>query len=87
MWETSGVLRPVIEGYLNHEPMSPDHIIIMRAYLRQWIRATIWDRNPHAGAKEKAWLAGMRDDVDELTSHAAITRWLRLAEEQGLDPM
>jgi hypothetical protein len=87
MWETSGVLRPAVEAYLNGEPLTPDDIAVMRAYLRQWIRAAIWDRNPHASPTEKAWLAGMRDDVDELTSRAAIKRWLDLAFDHGIDPL
>jgi hypothetical protein len=32
MYETSGVLRPAIENYLNNRPMSPENIAAMRAY-------------------------------------------------------
>jgi hypothetical protein len=87
MYETSGMLRPAIEAYLNHEPMTPEHIAALRAYLRQWIRAGIWDRNPHAGPTEKSWLAGMRDDIDGLTSRAAIRAWLKRAIDGGIDPL
>jgi hypothetical protein len=87
MWETSGVLQPAVVAYLEGRELSAEHIAALRAYLRQWIRAKVWDRNPHAGAKEKEWLAGMRDDVDELTTRHAIARWLRQAEEHGLDPL
>jgi hypothetical protein len=87
MYETSSVLRPAIEAYLGGGPLTLHHIATLRAYLRQWVRATIWDRNPHAGPTEKAWLAGMRDDVDELTSREAIERWLDTALDHGIDPL
>lgn len=35
MNETSGVLRPAVEAYLRREPMTPNQIAAMRAYLRQ----------------------------------------------------
>lgn len=42
MHETSGVLRPAVEAYLNQRPMSKKQIAAMRAYLRQWIAAPEW---------------------------------------------
>jgi hypothetical protein len=87
MYETSGVLRPAVEAYLNHQPLRADHIAALRAYLRQWIMAPVWDDNPHADAEDHIWLLRMRQAIDGLTTRAAITSWLRQAEEQGLDPL
>jgi hypothetical protein len=87
MWETSGVLRSAVVAYLEGGELGPEHIVALRAYCRQWIMSPVWDKNPHAGPEEKAWLAWMRDDVDELTTRTAIVRWLRQAEEQGMDPL
>jgi hypothetical protein len=87
MNETSGVLRPAVEAYLNHEPLTADHLAALRAYLRQWIGSPAWDQNPHAGPEEHAWLAGMRADRDGLTSRQAIERWLEGAIDAGLDPL
>jgi hypothetical protein len=74
MNETSGVLRPAVEAYLNREPMSEGEIAAMRAYLRQWI----------AGFFGAADLAGR---VDKLTSREAIEDWLDDATEIGIDPL
>lgn len=43
MDETSGVLRPAVEAYLHGRDMTPEEIVAMRAYLRQWIMATTWN--------------------------------------------
>jgi hypothetical protein len=85
MNETSGALRPVIEAYLFGKPMSEPQILLMQAYLRQWIGASAYDE--HAGAAERAWLAEMRARVDQLTSREAIDRWLDDAMEQNIDPL
>jgi len=37
MFETTGVLRPAVEAYLNHGEMTEPQIAALRAYLRQWI--------------------------------------------------
>lgn len=38
MNETSGVLRPAVEAYLNGTEMTPGQIVAMRGYLRQWVQ-------------------------------------------------
>lgn len=78
MHETSGVLRPAVEAYLGGEPMTPEHIAAMRAYLRQWIAAPAWI-GPH--------IAELRAAIDGLTDRAAIERWLDAAIEAGIDPL
>jgi hypothetical protein len=87
MWETSGVLQSAVVAYLEGGELGTEHIAALRAYLRQWVMAPVWDRNPHAGDEEHRWLAGMRQAIDGLTTRAAIARWLHQAEEQGLDPL
>lgn len=87
MYETSGVLRPAVDAYLNNREMTVAQIAALRAYIKQWIMAPIWDANPHAGAEGRVWLANMRDRVDYLVSRQAITRWLDDALEGGIDPL
>jgi hypothetical protein len=77
MYETSGVLRPAIEAYVKHEPMSLGQIAAMRAYLRQWIAAD-W-RGP--------LIAELRNGIGDLTTREAISRWLDMALDAGLDPL
>ncbi len=79
MYETSGMLRPAVEAYLNHAPMTPEQIAAMRAYLRQWI-------------KNGDWRGGMALDnlyfgIDQLDSREKIHAWLELADQIGIDPL
>lgn len=78
MYETSGVLRPAVEAYLRSEPMTGAQIAAMRAYLRQWINAPAWKGDG---------IEFLRSEIDGLTTRAAISAWLRIAEEEGIDPL
>ena len=89
MHETSGVLRPVVEKYLNGWPLTPEDIATMRAYLRQWVNAKAWDDNPNLAAdtEGKATLAMLRLMVDEIRAPHNIKQWLDIATELGMDPL
>lgn len=78
MDETSGVLAPVIEAYLNGKDLTPDQIAIMRAYLRQWIAA------PGFIGPD---IDDLRGRVDQLTSWGAIDTWIYDAVHAGADPL
>jgi hypothetical protein len=78
MGETSGVLRPAVAAYLNGEPMTAAQIAAMRAYLRQWIAAPVW---------QGPTIAALRAAVDDLTNRNAIERWIDIAIDAGLDPL
>lgn len=77
MNETSGVLRPAIEAYLAGGDMKTEHVVAMRAYLRQWISGDF-----------RGWrIAELRREVELLTSRAEIARWLDHAADLGIDPL
>lgn len=77
MNETSGVLRPAIEAYLHGVQMTGEQIAAVRAYLRQWI----------AGDFIGADIERLRTDVDNLTTRAAISEWLKRAYILNIDPL
>jgi len=78
MHEMSGVLRPAVEAYLVGDPMSAKQIAAMRAYLRQWIEAPVWD-----GVNVEI----LRLSVDCIRSRGDVANWLALAESDGIDPL
>lgn len=78
LFETSGVLRPAVEAYLNEEPMTMQQTAAMRAYLRQWI-AGDW--------APSSVLGRLREDINKLTTRRAIQHWLSLAQTEGIDPL
>ena len=77
MHETSGVLRPAVLAYLNHEEMAPEQIAAMRAYLRQWIEG------PWQGDN----LDLLRATVGSLNTRKDISSWLEVAERMAIDPL
>lgn len=77
-YESSGILKPAIEAYLNGEPMSLTQVAAMCAYLRQWINSPLW-KGPE--------IDGLRDSVHSLTNRAQIDRWLDEAMDAGIDPL
>jgi hypothetical protein len=79
MYETTGVLAPVVKKYLNYEPLSDSDVATMRAYLRQWIMAPVW--------KGDAELAALRAAVNRIQTQNDISEWLEAAMEEGHDPL
>lgn len=78
MHETSGVLRPAVEAYLFGDAMTPEQIAALRAYLRQWIEAPGF----------RGFVVDeLRRTLDGLTTRQAITAWLHLADDAGVDPL
>jgi hypothetical protein len=74
MNETSGVLRTAVERFLEGDPLTPENIAALRAYLRQWVAG------PFLGVDR------LRAGVDGLTSRKAIDEWLDEALELNIDP-
>jgi hypothetical protein len=83
MYETTGVLRPAVEAYLNGEAMTDEQIAAMRAYLRQWIDGP-WKAKPGA---EQRILDSLRRMIDGLVSRQTISIWLEQAAALDIDPL
>lgn len=76
--ETSGVLKPAVETYLQDMPMTDRDIASMRLYFRQWI-----DAPEFRGEMVDA----LRVQVDSITTRDDIDRWLDRAIDAGIDPL
>lgn len=87
MYETSGELRPAVERYLKEEKLSARDVELIGAYLRQWIDATVWDKNPVMDAWSRDELERLRDLSRVLTNRGAIEAWVQMAEDFGMDPL
>jgi hypothetical protein len=78
MHETSGVLRPAVAAYLNGEEMTAEQIATMRAYIRQWINALVW---------QGAEIDNLRLMVAGITDRDRLKFWLDEALAVGIDPL
>jgi hypothetical protein len=87
MNETGGELRPAVERYLKDAPLTIRDIALIRAYLCQWINASVWDDNPHMGDLGRTELEGLRELARVLTNRAAIDAWIGMAVDSGMDPL
>jgi len=80
--EVSGVLRPVVEAYIDCKALDARGIATMRAYLRQWINAPAWDMG-----EPTEELRRLRARVELLQTQAEIAQWIWEAMEIGIDPL
>jgi hypothetical protein len=78
MRETSGILRPIIERYLDGESLNSHQLAVMRGYLRQWIYAEGFF------GPDVAWL---RAHVGDVTDMHTLHIWLERALEAGVCPL
>lgn len=78
MYETSGVLKPVVMAYLRGEDLSREQIATMRAYLRQWIMDAAWQGGE---------IDFLRDRIEDIQTMATLRAWLSTAESEGIDPL
>jgi hypothetical protein len=79
MHETSGVLRPAVEAYLNGEPLSPSDVRILRAYLFQWVQSPVW--------APSGILEALRLRVAAIADEGELRACVNAAVELGLDPL
>jgi hypothetical protein len=78
MLETSGQLRGPVMRYLENKPMTPADIAAMRAYLRQWIMAPMW---------EGPGIDELRANVATIADRKSLRAWLETAIDHGIDPL
>jgi hypothetical protein len=70
-----GVIRKHLE---DKEHLTPADVIVMRAYLRQWIAGAQWT-GPH--------IKTLRRLADDIATVEDIHSWLEIAEDAGIDPL
>jgi hypothetical protein len=87
VYETGGKLAPAIERYLLEQPLSPEDVIMIRAYFKQWIDSPAWDQNPNADTRSREVLRALRSRVGELQTSDDFDAWVSDAVAQGLDPL
>ena len=86
--EQSGVLAAAVRSYLdNPNAMTLRDVAYLRAYLRQWIGSAVWEMAPSMDHRSRAALAVLRASIDRIHDAAGIGNWLRLAMQEGIDPL
>lgn len=78
-YETSGILAPTIEAYLNGKPLTIRQIALMRAYLYQWVASPVWGPS--------GVLEVLRIRVAAIKTVEDIRAAIRAGLEIGIDPL
>lgn len=86
MHETGGRLAPAMERYLRREPARWDDVLLIRAYLRQWIDSPVWD-HPDGDAEVRAAVDELRRNVRGLRNRGDIDKWVADALDLAIDPL
>ncbi len=79
MYESSGVLQPVIRKYLLADELTAAEIGLMRAYLWQWVASPVWGPS---GALEV-----LRLRVAAIETTEDIEGAVQMAVNLGIDPL
>jgi hypothetical protein len=82
--ETSGKLAAAVTHYLTGEALQQTEVLLIRAYLWQWIDAPIWNFNPHGAGSD---LDSLRAGINSIASASHISHWLARALDAGIDPL
>jgi hypothetical protein len=78
MNEQSGKLKPAVLAYLKGEKLDDVQIGFIRAYLRQWIDAPMWQGDE---------IEELRQSVLGVCDRATIKDWLDDALKANIDPL
>jgi len=87
MHEMGGELAPAMMQYLLGGDLADGEVLLIRAYLLQWINSPAWDANPAMDPAGRLNLAGLRSAARFLRDRADIDIWLKWAAETGMDPL
>jgi hypothetical protein len=85
MHEVGGKLGPAVERYLGGDPLEPDDVNLIRAYLRQWIDSPVWEDGVEGETRNA--LDDLRSKVREIRNSPAVDQWLEYALDLGIDPL
>jgi hypothetical protein len=80
-------IAPYFSDQGEHRPITEDQIDLVGQYLRYYIDAPIWERNPHATEHTKKVLEQLRETAKDLKTVKDISHWLARAADLGLDPL
>lgn len=79
MYETSGVLKPVIEAFLAGTLLTPAQVRLMQSYLYQWVNSPVWAPD---GAVE-----ALRLRVAAIKTHRDVVAAIDISVQLGMDPL
>jgi hypothetical protein len=74
-------LSVAVHAYIAGEDLTVRDLLLMRAYLRQWVDSPVW------GDEGRQWLAELRERVRAIASPADIKQALSIMTARRMDPL
>lgn len=87
MYEQGDLLKPAITRFLHGHALSARDIVLIRAYICQWIGSSVWTMNPGITNEGIRAIVRLRLAATKLSSEQEIRRWLFDALGEGIDPL
>lgn len=87
MYETGGLLARAMKCYLDGADLTAGEIVLIRAYLQQWIGSPVWLMNPGITDAGRKAIEVLRSNAARIANRRDIDRWLRDAIDEGIDPL
>jgi hypothetical protein len=86
-YETGGELVPAMERYIRGESLQLRDVSLIRAYLRQWVEAPVWEMNPLRTLESSIALGILRAKVAGASTKGHLDSCVQFAIELGMDPL
>ena len=74
-------LSVAVHAYIAGEDLTVRDLLLMRAYLRQWVDSPVW------GDEGLQWLAELRERVRAIASRDDIAQALSIMTARRMDPL
>jgi hypothetical protein len=80
-------LSVAIHAYMAGEDLTVRDVVLMRAYLKQWVDSPVWEGYPYETDGGRPWLAELRERVGAIASRDDIAQALSIMTARRMDPL
>jgi|SRR6185312_4012555 len=85
--ELARAIRALYDAMIDHTPLLPTQLEIVRHYCAYVINAPCWDEKPHHDEDTRARLRKLRDTIKLVTKPEELDAWIDACLEEGIDPL
>ena len=80
-------LSVAVHAYMAGKGLTVRDMVLMRAYLRQWVDSPVWEGDPHETDGGRQWLVELRERVRAIASPNDIAQCLSIMTARRMDPL
>ena len=80
-------LGEAVQAYTAGEDLTVRGVVLMRAYLKQWVDSPVWEGYPYETDGGRQWLAELRERVRAIALPADFKQALSIMTARRMDPL